>query len=468
MSEKNNGQQQTRNAARDRASVRRSQESARYYSSDDAYYEQRRETHRRYREAQANQQPASYEQPAKKGAYVPARTSYVGTSSGSTGFSRYSRNSGNYTSSKYSMSTGAKIGMFLLIAAIIAGLVFGGLFIMKELRKREINEDLHGGRTAAEMQAIDEQLTGSITYEEPFTMLLLGSDARSDDPEMGARTDTIILVRVDTANNTVSMLSIPRDTMIYIDGYGTQKFNAAYTFGGPAGTIAAVKDLTGIDIDHYAEINFEGMVDLIDAIGGIDVEVDEEIYDPDAGDYYIPEGYQHLNGEEALTFARSRAYADGDYTRVSNQRKVIMALLYKMLETPASELTDLIKTSTSFVSTDSAMDFDFIYAVADQMRHNDLPITIYSATLPSYPDMVDGISYVIANDEGVRMLSEDFVEGKDISSGDYPGAIVYYTDDDDEEEYYEEEYYEEEYYEEEYYDDEESYDDDDSGGEEDG
>ena len=131
------------------------------------------------------------------------------------------------------------------------------------------------------------------------------------------------------------MVSIPRDTMVTIPGVGTTKINAAYYWGGAAGTIDAVKSLTGVSIDHYAEINFEGLVDLVDAIGGVDVYVDSEIDDYDAGGW-IPEGDQHLNGEEALIFARSRMYYDGDYTRQRHQRELILAIVKKGLEAPAA------------------------------------------------------------------------------------------------------------------------------------
>lgn len=328
---------------------------------------------------------------------------------------QYSRNSADYSQRRQGMRPGKKRAIVILIILLVAALVAGGLFVFKEYQKHMINQDLHS-MSQEELQAVDNELTGSITFEEPFTMLLLGSDARSDDPSMGARTDTIILVRIDPTTNKISMLSIPRDTMIEIPGVGTQKFNAAYTYGGPSGTIAAVKELTGVDIDHYAEVNFEGLVGLIDAIGGIDVVVDETIDDPDAGSIVIPAGEQHLDGAAALVFSRSRAYADGDYTRVSNQRKVIEAIIHRGLNAPATELQGLIQASTAFLTTDSAMDFDFIYSLADQIRHNnDYPVTISSATLPSSTSTIGGISYVIADQAAVAELIEVFLAGGDIS-----------------------------------------------------
>ena len=369
------------------------------------------------------------------GGFVPASTQgsrHSGSNSmefnapvepGQGTFVQYSRNTANYSNRKRpGMSHGAKIGIAVLIIALVAGVAGLGFYVYKEMQKQTINEDLHNNMTKAEMQAVDNELTGMTKFDEPFTMLLLGSDAREDDPDMGARTDTIMLVRVDPTQNIISMVSIPRDTMIQVPGAGTQKFNAAYTYGGPSGTIAAVKELCGVDIDHYAEINFEGLVGLVDSIGGIDVYNEEDIDDPDAGDIFIPAGEVHLDGAAALVFSRTRQYEDGDFTRVSNQRKVIEAIVHKGLEAPASELYGLVKASTAFLTTDSGMDVDFIYSLADQIRHNnDYPVTLYTGTIPASTDMVDGVSYVVADPNGVAEMMEVFMAGGDISG---TGGII--------------------------------------------
>lgn len=332
-------------------------------------------------------------------------------------FAQYSRNLADYSNRKQKRSRGAKAALAIIIVALIAGISALGFYVFKESQKQAINQDLHS-MSKEVMESIDKELTGMTKFDEPFTLLLLGSDARADDPDMGARTDTIILCRIDPTQNIISMVSIPRDTKIEVEGAGTQKFNAAYTYGGPSGTIAAVKKLCGVDIDHYAEINFEGLVGLVDAIGGIEVYVDEAIEDPDAGDVGIPQGLNHLDGEGALVFSRSRAYADGDFTRVSNQRKVIEAILHKGLEAPAPELYGLIEASTAFLTTDSAMDVDFIFSLADQIRHNnEYAVQVYSATIPATTSTIDGVSYVLADEAGVADMMEVFLAGGDVGAG---------------------------------------------------
>ncbi len=264
--------------------------------------------------------PVTPSQDYRRKAQQQQNASYVPASYGAA--SQYSRNNVNYHTKSKGSSKGAKIVVAIIFIALIATVAGLGYYVFKQSQKDAVNADLHK-LDDAEMEALDSALTGSTTFDEPFTVLLLGSDARVDDESMGARTDTNIIVRVDPFTNTITMMSIPRDTAVDLPGVGMAK---------------AATNLTGIPIDHYAEINFEGLVDLINAIGGIDVYVDERIEDPDAGDYIIEEGEQHLSGEEALVFARSRAYADGDYTRQRNQRKVIDAIIHKGLEAPATDL----------------------------------------------------------------------------------------------------------------------------------
>ncbi len=361
-------------------------------------------------------------EPMASGGFVPAtpasskhpsRTSSANTP-GMAG--QYSRNSMAYQGRSRKSSGKKKALVAVLVVAVIAALAGIGFYAFANMKKEEVNESLHD-MEAEEMQAVDAEMTGKTKFDEPFTVLLLGSDEREGDPDMGARTDTIILVRVDPLKNVVNMVSIPRDTMVNIEDVGTTKINAAYTYGGPSGEIAAVKDLTGIDIDHFVVVNFDNLVELVDAIGGIDVYVEEEINDEDAGGW-VMQGQQHMNGESALVLARSRAYADGDYTRQTNQRKVILAIIDRVLNAPSTEMTGLISASTGFVTTDSGITFDFLLSLAQLMRNNGnegMELVINSATLPSSPAYIDDVSYVVADTAGVAEMMSVFEAGGDVS-----------------------------------------------------
>ncbi|WP_435278233.1 LCP family protein [Rhodococcus yananensis] len=170
--------------------------------------------------------------------------------------------------------------------------------------------------------------------------LLVGSDSRlglTPDQEqelatggdVGAdRTDTILLIHVPRGSGATTMVSLPRDSYVSIPGYGQDKLNAAFAFGGPQLLVQTVEGATGVHIDHYAEIGFGGFASIVDAVGGVDVCVPYDIDDPLAG-LQLSAGCQELDGAEALGFVRTRATALADLDRMNNQRLFMSALLSK-------------------------------------------------------------------------------------------------------------------------------------------
>lgn len=336
-----------------------------------------------------------------------------------TGSTQYSRSNPMYsTQRKRKSGKGKKIAIGVCCALVVALVGCGTAFA---IWFNNINTQLNtGDKSSEEIENINEQLV-SASYDEPFNMLLIGSDKREGHDEDGARSDTNIVVRVDPVNNQATLVSIPRDTMIDIDGYGTNKFNAAYNYGGAAATIREASQLTGVGISHYAEVNFDALVGLVDAVGGVDVQVDERVDDPDADGttdnpdwehIVIEPGLQHLNGDQALTFARSRAYVDGDFTRTANQRKLIEALVDKVLALPVTEMPGVIQAAAQCVTTD--LKISDIISLAQQFK-NGGDLTMYSAMLPSITGDVDGVSYVFADEDKVTEMMQVVESGGDPS-----------------------------------------------------
>jgi LCP family protein required for cell wall assembly len=168
--------------------------------------------------------------------------------------------------------------------------------------------------------------------------LIVGSDSRADLTEAqkkalatgdaaGGRTDTIMIVH--TGSKKTTLLSLPRDTFVPIPGHGRNKLNAAFAFGGASLLVQTVEEVTGLHIDHYAEIGFGGFAKMVDAVGGVRICVDQAINDGNAG-LNIQAGCQKLNGAEALGYVRSRKFANGDLARVQHQRQFLSALLSKV------------------------------------------------------------------------------------------------------------------------------------------
>ena len=258
-------------------------------------------------------------------------------------------------------------------------------------------------------QGLLATLVDSDVTRDPFYMLLLGTDGRPGEDTY--RSDTIILARIDPQQKQVTLISIPRDTKVEIEGYGTQKINAAHAFGGPEGVVKAVNELCGVQISHYAEVSFDGMKELVDAVGGVEVNVPDRIDDPKAGDVVIEPGLQVLDGEAALTFCRSRAFADGDFTRMRHQRIFIAALAKKVLEsTDATTIVPLVNSLSNMVVTDLSV--SDIIALANTMRGMNTD-EIWSANVPSTTAMIDGISYVIADEDELAEMMERVNAGED-------------------------------------------------------
>ena len=352
-----------------------------------------------------------------------ARQSMGGRQMGSAsadGAGAYSRNSSAYShsSAKRKSGRGKKIAIGVAIALVVA-LVGCGTALA--LYIGGINDKITtGNKTEDQLNAIDEQLV-SADLDKPFYMMLIGSDIREGQSQSESRSDTNILVRVDGSKNQVTMVSIPRDTAIDIDGHGVSKFNNAYTYDGAAGVIREASELCGVEIAHYAEVNFGNLVSLVDAVGGVDVEVEQRIDDTDAdGSTGIPgaeriiieEGLQHLDGDAALVFARSRAYADGDFTRTQNQRKLIQAIVDKVLSLPVTELPGVIEAAAQSVTTDLSVT-DIINLAQQFQDEGDM--VMYSAMVPSVAQYVNGISYVFTDTGQLAEMRKVVEEGGDPS-----------------------------------------------------
>lgn len=255
-------------------------------------------------------------------------------------------------------------------------------------------------------------LVDSNVAKDPFYMLLLGTDGRPGEEQY--RSDSIILARIDPIEKRAMLISIPRDTKVVFKG-STMKINATHYYDGPEGVVSAVNELCGIKISHYAEINFEGMQQLIDAVGGIDINATEGVDDPKHLDIKIEPGQQHMDGPTALTYARARyQYADGDYTRMRHQRQVLGALANKILnELDPGSIVKTIDSVSKMVLTDLGP--SDIVALANAMRGMDTD-GIVSANLPSYSDattMVNGQSYVFVNEEELAAMMETIDRGED-------------------------------------------------------
>lgn len=252
-------------------------------------------------------------------------------------------------------------------------------------------------RPAAE--AVEE---GLLTAKDKSTIMIMGVDEREDDV---GRSDTLMIATVDPKKDQAALLSIPRDTRVKINGHGWDKINAAYAYGGEKLTQRTVEDFLGVNMDHYIIINTHAFQKIIDAIGGIDIDVEKRMYyeDPwdDDGGLVIDlrPGKQHMDGKTAVTYVRFRD-EEGDIGRIKRQQKFMKACMDK-ITSPAiiPKLPSVIKEVLGSVKTDLSMRqlLEFAGTLKESQKNG-----LKTDMVPGRPLYISGISYWIPDVEKLR------------------------------------------------------------------
>ncbi len=289
-----------------------------------------------------------------------------------------------------------------------------------------LNSNFHKGLDSSLLDA----LMPVDTPEDPFYVLLLGTDSSLERVKSGEfgdafRSDSMMLARIDPKNKKVSLLSIPRDTKVDLGEYGEQKINAAHAFGGPTLAVKTVSELTGVPISHYAEIDFDGFASVVDALGGIDVNVPMQIDDDMAGGH-VDSGQQTLNGQQALIMCRSRHnyddYGSGDTYRAANQRLVLSAIAQKLLASDPLSMANTVSKLTESVLTD--MDVSQIVNIAQCMRGLDSTKDIYTATAPTQSKLIGGVWYEILDEQALKAMIKRMDQGLPPTEEDEVDAVT--------------------------------------------
>ncbi|MFC7533891.1 LCP family protein [Actinoplanes sp. GCM10030250] len=217
---------------------------------------------------------------------------------------------------------------------------------------------------------------------EAKNFLLLGSDSRDPENDGGSRSDTIIVLHVTKDQNAAQLISIPRDTWVHIPksadgkhGNTNAKINAAFAWGGVPLMVQTVEDYTTVRIDHVALVDFAGFKEIVDALGGVEVDVETSFtstHSLNANSIRkFEKGPQEMDGAAALDYARERyAFKDGDFARIRHQQQVIKAILNKAVSggvlTNPGRLNSFLKATTNTVSVDKDMN---MVDMAMDLRH---------------------------------------------------------------------------------------------------
>ncbi len=336
---------------------------------------------------------------------VPDPSPYINNPNAKTNASTVSRMSQrDYTRERKRRRRHRVIVAVVIVVAVLllggAGVAFAYYQSLNSALQEGVDDDLR-----------DQLVATDPTGGDPFYVLLMGIDG-SAEREASAqyagdtfRSDSIMLCRIDPTEKKVALVSIHRDTLVDIEGYGQEKINAAHALGGPSLAVQTISTFAGVDIAHYAEINFDGFKDIVDALGGIEVNVPIEINDDKAGGH-LDAGLQTLDGDQALILCRSRHtyddYGDGDTYRAANQRLVIAAIAKKILDSDVGTIANTVSVLADYVTTD--MSLDEIITVAMSLQGLNTSTDITSAMEPTTSEYINDVWYEIVDVDAWREM----------------------------------------------------------------
>jgi len=268
-------------------------------------------------------------------------------------------------------------------------------------------------------QAMKIRQNFKFDWNDRINILLIGGDGRKNI-NIGTRSDTLILVNLDLKNKNIRYMSIPRDTWVEVPGHSFTKINATineayYNDGGVGLTVKTVEKLIKMDVKLYISINFEAFKKVVDTVGGIELNVEKDMYyyDPTDGTIInLKKGMQTLDGDKALQYVRFRNDEQGDfavdseghlYGRVARQVHFVRALARRLSKT-RNLLTISQAINSALQYTDTNLDFSELIKLAYQFRDIDVEVNLKAVTFPGYPTMLDGISIVQPEQEKLDAL----------------------------------------------------------------
>lgn len=312
---------------------------------------------------------------------------------------------GNHTKKKLKKKRIIVLSILLIFFFLIGA---GGFYVINTLGKLKTTKISKSNEDLGISEELVKKLDESGKDDKILNIALFGTDERSDK-ERG-RSDAIMILTVDKEHNKLKISSIMRDSYVNIDGHGKDKLNHAYAFGGPQLAIKTLNQNYNMNIKDYASVNFYHLQDIIDAVGGIEVDIKKNEIGPvnsmmtelaQMGKYDPPflkgAGVQTLNGKQALAYARTRHVGNGDFDRTERQRTVITALFDKIKSagitkypTIINKLLPMVETSLSKPSI-LKLGTDVLNAGISNMEQERFPVDGY------YKDggqMINGIWYL--------------------------------------------------------------------------
>lgn len=301
-----------------------------------------------------------------------------------------------------------------LAAAIYVGWFFGKIHkdpnteetLSPEQLQQILDEDKVATRPADVdlVEPEDVQWTQYEAIETPdhiFNIMLVGQDRRPG--EIRARSDTMMLITINTKDNTITMTSFLRDIYVQIPGSQPNRLNLPYVYGGFLHLADTLEANFGIRVDRFVEVDFDGFKKVIDAVGGVDIELTEEeaAYMNKHRAGYVTAGVNHLNGNQALEHARNRTVGGSDFARTQRQQEVISAIFEKTRQLDLLQINDLMRALTDVVTTNLTVAELMSYVVRfyPKMQQMSAPESVRIPADGTYEyGWIDGIGSVVIVD----------------------------------------------------------------------
>lgn len=308
------------------------------------------------------------------------------------------------------------ITISIILALLVGSVVFGYFYVRSKIYS---NSDI-------------SDITTEDSFEEVpgiTNILLIGTDAR--DLNERARSDSIIIATIDNNTKKLKLSSIMRDTFVDIPGYGEQKINAALALGGPELLMKTIKENFNFTLDKYVMVNFWGFEDIIDGIGGIEVDVKDyeipeinkfigEVRDVKSPPLTTP-GLQHLDGQQALAYARIRKVGNGSYERTERQRRVLDIVAEKMMDVSVVKypglLYDLLPSVKTNIEPLTLLNYAYTVSKFGELKFEQLQIP---ATELSQGGLYRNKGWVLLTDkeQNGKILNDFIYNDKPYSSED--------------------------------------------------
>lgn len=320
--------------------------------------------------------------------------------------------------------------MIGIISTLVVVLVVMGFYantILNRMRAAPIQEDkqqvLDNANSDEDYLASKPSIAPALTKSPEktntlYNIMLYGIDARNATSFEGGLSDTMILMQMDTQKQTVKLISFMRDSWVSIPGYSQNRLNTCYRFGGHALAQEVFSSHFGIDVDHYAVVNFWSFAELVDILGGVEIDVQKnELYPMEVNLNEVGKrnetpkqaGLQHLNGAQTVAYARIRSaksdeYGGGDFGRTGRQREVISAILDEAKRSSLAEILGMLDVGVDHVRTNMS-NTELIAAAKAFMALSD--VEMQELRIP-----VDG-AYQDASKNGASVLDLDFEKNAD-------------------------------------------------------